>query len=83
MAIKASYIASRLTLRVHKNSRTVPHNATSFADIQHALCFLHNYAEANAILLPGRIQRFKRDDLQLVPSSTTKKVAIHRDTFTQ
>ena len=74
MAVIASYIASGLTTRQHRNSHTLRHNAISFADIQHALSFLHNYAEAHAILLPGRIPGYKRDDLQLLPSSTTKKV---------
>ena len=36
--------------------------------------FLQAYAEDNAILLPGRIPGYKRDDIQLLPSSTTKKV---------
>ena len=82
MAVKASYIASGLSLRVHKNSRTLPHNATTFADIQYVLRFLHNYAEANAVLLPGRIPGYKRDDLQLLPSSTTKKVICTLDIHT-
>jgi hypothetical protein len=40
------------------------------------LRFLRSYAEVNAILLPGRIPGYKRDDLQLLPSSTTKKVSM-------
>ena len=48
-----------------------------------------NYAEKNAILLPGRIPGYKRDTIQLLPSSTTKKVHTlathspsHRSTHT-
>jgi hypothetical protein len=31
------------------------------------------YAESNAILLPGCIPGYKRDDIPLLPSSTAKK----------
>jgi len=33
--------------------------------------FILHYAEANAILLPGRIPGYNRDDVQLLPCSTT------------
>ena len=36
--------------------------------------FVMQYVESNAILLPGCIPGYKRDDIQLLPSSTTKKV---------
>ena len=35
--------------------------------------FITTYAEAHAILLPGRISGYKQSDLQLLPSSTTKR----------
>lgn len=35
--------------------------------------FLHTYSECNAILLPGRIPGYKRTDVELLPSSTTKQ----------
>ena len=31
------------------------------------------YVESNAILLPGRIPGYKRDDIKLLPSSCTKR----------
>ena len=34
-----------------------------------------NYAEENAILLPGRLPTHKIFDVQLLPSSTTKNVS--------
>ena len=34
-------------------------------------------AEDHAILLPGRIPRYKRDDFQLLPSSITKREVWH------
>ena len=43
-------------------------------EVKNLVTFLNNYAEKNAILLPGRIPGYKRDTLQLLPSSTTKKV---------
>ena len=39
--------------------------------------FMENYTEANAILLPGRIPGYKRDDLKLLPCDLTKKVSEH------
>ena len=54
-------------------SKVVPHNTTKLSDIQHVVRFILQYADDNAILLPGRISGYKRDDLQLLPSSTTKR----------
>jgi hypothetical protein len=78
-AVKQHYLATGLTTRRHGNTRRLPANALSFRETQNALKFLHAYAESNAILLPGRIPGYKRDDLQLLPSSTTKKVCINRE----
>lgn len=63
-----------LAPRRHGNTRRLPSNAYSFQDRQRAIEFLHSYAEANAILLPGRIPGYKRSDVQLLPSSTTKNI---------
>ena len=38
--------------------------------------FLQNYAEENALLLPGRIPGYKRDDIKLLPSSRSKRVWV-------
>ena len=51
----------------------LPANAVSFVDTQRVVQFLTTHAEANAILLPGRIPGYKRTDVQLLPSSTTKR----------
>ena len=72
--MKASYIACGLTPRQHGNARRLPHNTLSFEAVKNVVMFLRNYAEDHAILLPGRIPGYKRDDVQLLPSSTTKKV---------
>ena len=74
MNVKASYIASGLTTRTHGNTKCLPHNSLKFEEVRNVFLFINGYAEQHAILLPGRVPGFKRDDLQLLPSSTTKKV---------
>ena len=66
-----------LTTRVHGNCRRKPKHALAIEELKSLVTFLNNYAEKNAILLPGRIPGYKRDTIQLLPSSTTKKVHIH------
>ena len=73
-ALKNHYVATRLTTRQHGNHNRIPHNALSFSDVKNVVRFLQAYSEDNAILLPGRIPGYKRDDIQLLPSNTTKKV---------
>ena len=70
-AIKASWLKNGLRPRQH--TYTTPHNATNLSDIQHIVHFILQYAEDHAILLPGRIPGYKRDDIQLLPSSATKR----------
>ena len=41
-------------------------------DITRAVKFILNYAENFAVFLPGRIPGFKRSDLRLLPTSSTK-----------
>ena len=77
-SLKKHYIACGLTTRQHSNKRRRPHNALSFAEIKRLVKFIENYAEDHAILLPGRIPGYKRDNLQLLPSNTTKKVFTTR-----
>ena len=60
--------------RVHKNTKRLPSKTASFEDILALVKFLQNYAETNAMLLPGRIPSYNQDDLKLLPLSTTKKV---------
>src|SRR6218665_1286319 len=44
----------------------------SFHDIQRTVAFMTNYAEDHALVLPGRVPGFKREDVKLMPSSETK-----------
>ena len=85
--MKASYIANGLATRRHGNSKKLSHNALTFEENTNIVTFLHNYAEANAILLPGRIRGYKRDDVfllsddvVLLPSCTSKRVRAHTRT---
>ena len=73
-AIKKHYLEHGMETRVHKNTRRLPHNALSFDEITSVVKFIENYAEQHAILLPGRIPAYKRDNMKLLPSSTSKKV---------
>ena len=73
-AIKANYMENGLTTRIHGNTKRLPHNVTSYEEIQRIVKFITNYAGDQAILLPGRIPGYKRDNLKLLPSSTSKKV---------
>ncbi len=69
-AIKASFQSNGLCPR--KRAYTKPRHALRLSDIEYVVSFVRNYAEDNAILLPGRIPGYKRDDIVLLPSSTTK-----------
>lgn len=72
--IKKHYLEHGMDIRVHKNTRQLPPRALSFVEITSLVKFIENYAEQHAILLPGRIPGYKRDDIKLLPSSTSKKV---------
>lgn len=73
--VKGHYIANGLETRVHGNRKRMPHNYRSPEVINNVVKFLQNYAEENAILLPGRIPGYKRDDMKLLPSSRSKMVS--------
>ena len=75
-AIKSHFLSNGLSLRIHGNTGRLPHNVTSYASIRYIVQFVTNFAEQHAILLPGRIPGYKRDDFKLLPSSTTKNVSL-------
>ena len=74
--LKASYMVNGLAPRIHGNVKRLPHNALGYDVIKNAVRFINSYAQLHAILLPGRIPGYKRDDLQLLPTNTTKMVVI-------
>ena len=61
-----------LTPRTHGNAKKKPHHALSLSSIEYVVRFIHNY-EQNALLLPGRVPGYSRTDIQLLPSSTSKR----------
>jgi len=58
--------------RKKSGGRILTKRILSFQDIEMVVQFLLNYAEANAIVLPGRIATFHRWDVKVLPSSVTK-----------
>ena len=62
-----------LTPRVHGNSKRKPSNALSYSSTEFVVRFLFSYAEQHALLLPGRIPSYSRCDIQLLPSSVSKR----------
>ena len=72
-ALKEHLYSKGLVPRIHgHSSRTAP-NALVLEDVRSIISFILEYTEAHGILLPGRIPVHKRDDIQLLPSSTTKR----------
>ena len=69
-AIRAQYIREGLVPRVHGHTGRV---ALVLEEVKGILTFVMHYVETNAILLPGRIPGYKRDDIKLLPFSCTKR----------
>ena len=70
--LKEHYEEHGISQRVHGNRKRLPHNTLPQAVTEDVNNFLSNYAEENAVLLPGRIPGFKKDDIRLLSSSETK-----------
>ena len=81
-AVKAQYLSNGLVPRVHGHKGRIAPNAIVLEDMKKIITFILHYTEANAILLPGRIPGYKRDDIQLLPSTTTKRAVwkLYQDT---
>ena len=72
--LAASFKCTGLQPRAHGNvSSQTPHNALSFSSMQFFVCVTLNYAEQHTLLLPGRVPEYCRSDLQLLPSSVSKR----------
>ena len=72
----ASLKKNGLTPRIHGNTNRVPHNALSLSSVEYFMKFLVNYADENAILLPGRIPGYHKTDIKLLPSSVSKRSTV-------
>ena len=71
--LKSHYKDNGMEQRDHGNHKRLPHNY-AHQSIIGVHKFLNNYAEENAILLPGCIPGHKRDNIKLLPSNRSKKV---------
>ena len=71
-ALIAHYTVAGVEARVHGNKRRRPANALKFHDTRAVVDFIVNYAEANAILLPGRTPHHWKYDVKLLPTNCTK-----------
>ena len=58
---------------VHRNKRKRSANALKFYDTRGVVNFVVNYAEANAILLPGCTLGHWKSDVKLLPTNCTKE----------
>ena len=72
-AIKAHCLSEGLVARTHGHAGRVAPNSLMLEEVKDIILFVLQYVEVNGILLPGRIPGYKRDDIKLLPSSTTKK----------
>ena len=71
--VRVSYENDGLTSRTHGNSNHRQHNGFTTHELIHTVTYIKNNTEANGILLPGQIPGFKRIDIQLLPTQTTKQ----------
>ena len=62
-----------LTGRTHGNTHRLPKHALDLPTIKAVVTFILNYSEQHSLALPGRIPGYSRCDIQLLPSSTSKK----------
>ena len=74
--IRDHYKEEALQAGIHKNTKCSPYHVMPFDATSYVLTFLENYAEENAILLPGRIPAYKRDDIKLLPPNPSKAVRL-------
>ena len=70
--LKEHYECHGISQRVHGNSKTLPKNTLPHAVVGDVTTFLSNFAEENAVLLPGRIPGFKNDNIKLISSGEMK-----------
>ena len=68
-----SFKDNGLRPHLHGNAKKLLHNTLSLLSTQFFVRFIFNYAEQHALLQPGRVPGYSRLDLQLLPSSDTKR----------
>ena len=68
-----SFQSHGLATQSHGNLKRSPAHALSLSATEFIARFLLNYAEQNALLLPGRVPGYSRSDIKLLPSSVSKR----------
>lgn len=66
------YNSTGIIVKEHGNTGKIKHKMTSFSDTEFVVKFLHNYAEQNAVMLPGRSSTVYNTALKLLPSNDSK-----------
>ena len=75
------YQLNGVTTRTHGNVRRLPWNASTVGDKERAIKFIENFAEVNALPLPGRMPKFYDYNVMLLPTSSSK-ASVYRDYVT-
>ena len=70
--LKKSLHSNGLATRSHCNLKRSPAHALSLSFTEFVVRFVLNYAEQNALLLPGRVPGYSRSDIKPLPSSVSK-----------
>lgn len=79
------YNEKGLIAKVHGNTGKTTKKVTNFRDTEFVMKFLNNYAEQNAIFLPGRSATVYNSRLKLLPSSDSKAKVfqMYKESFTE
>ncbi|XP_035246446.1 uncharacterized protein LOC118212563 [Anguilla anguilla] len=70
--------AAGVEARVHKLNKRLPANALKLQDTRAIVDFILNYAEANAIILPGCTPRHWKADVKLLPTNCSKRTVCEQ-----
>lgn len=76
LVIRKHFHQQGLEPHTHQNTKQLPAQTLSFDDINRIVKYLQRYTKQHAILLPGRVPGYKRDDVKLLPSNNSKKVSL-------
>ena len=74
-ALKIHLNVEGVTERLHGNTTRVPVNATTYEQSEKLKLFIENYANVNAVNVPGRIPGYNSGKLMLLPTSQNKLFA--------
>lgn len=72
-ALIAHFKLNGIEARNHKNAKRLPSKSLKYEDTRRVVDFVVNYANINAIELPGRTPKHWITNAKLLPTNTTKK----------